>query len=217
MAAVAPGTLTTLEAPSSLPFASNEVNSATVVTAPRSYLVNLFQCKTPLPVDDPAIGSQALADGLAAVCGSFSGQSYSSQAAAISGLNTSQNIPSGCSKVGQVSLLSGVPVDLYAANNLNCLALWQQGNWVFELKGDLSGTGQNGQPAWISTAEGVTTYMANHVLPGTQGVFICDIAEDGLHANLTWNFGKNLYSTSVYHEVITALSLAASMSLYHGS
>ena len=58
--------------------------------------------------------------------------------------------------------------------------------------------------------------LGSHHLPGTRGLFECDIAADGLHTGLYWALGRDVYSAGTYQGATPAISLAIAMTAYPG-
>ncbi len=210
MAIVGSKTKMPLEAPSSLPGPPDQANSATVMNTSTKYRVDLFHCETALPIDDPAIGS-GQCGGLASVYGSFGGELFPTPAAARAAVNARLKVPSGCDQVTKAQLDPGVVAELYSANDIPCVAIWHLSKWTYQVDGDLSLVGLSGKAQWLPFAQSIVSYSMAHTLPPAGGVFSCDIAGDGLHTALAWNNSNTLYSVSVYHQAIPALSIAASM------
>ncbi len=221
MAAVAPGTTVPLEAPTSLLVLPSAPNSARVLATGASlsgYVVTLFDCPTPLPVNAAGIGSGSCG-AMGAFDGEFGGQAYPSVAAARAAVTPPPGGPLGCDRVSRVALQPGVTATLYAAPppQGNCQAVWHQGSWTFTLSGDLNG-GVSGDPTepWPLIAKSVVAFVGRHRPPPTPGWFTCDVAADGLHTDLRWARGADVYTAGAFHQAIPALGLAIAMSPYPG-
>ncbi len=219
MAYVKARTASALEAPRTLPgMAVGGPNSARATANRGSYEVMLYACQTPMPVNNPGIGKGVCGD-MAAIYGGFGGRRYRSAALARSGLAATSDSVSlaqarrDCTTVRRARILPRLEVTLYSGRYGNCLALWHEKEWTFGLVGDLQG-GIGGDPTepWRAVARAIVSYLGSHLLPGTEGVFSCDIAGDGLHTSLDWVRRNEIYSASTYHGY--GIDLAIAMAPY---
>ena len=208
-----------LMAPARLPAAGPAPNSAQVDAGGSYYSVALYGCAAALPVNDPGIGAGPCGT-IASIYGGFRGNAYRGAAAAVASLpEPSAADRAGCPDATRVTLPAGIVATLYTdpAAHRNCEAIWHEGEWLFELTGDLNGgTGGDGTKPWPGVAASIISYLARHHLPRTPGFLESDIAGDGLHTSLYWALGRDVYNASTYHGATQAISLAIAMTRYPG-
>jgi len=56
--------------------------------------------------------------------------------------------------------------------------------------------------------------VTTHPRPAVDGVSICYIAPDGLHAGLTWLAGNRIYGVGNDHDDIQAIAMAEAVTPY---
>lgn len=119
-----------------------------------------------------------------------------------------------------MTLPPGIVATLYTdpSTPRNCEAVWDEGDWRFEVTGDLNGGTpvSVGTEPWQRVAASIVSYLDSHLLPRTHGSFECDIAADGLHTGLYWALGRNVYNAGTYHVATPAIALATAMAPYPG-
>lgn len=207
-----------LEAPTSLagpPSSSNLPNSAIARAGANYYTVLLYSCPSPLPLNDPGIGSGSCG-AMESVYGGFGGERYPSPAAAASALASKAGEPpssvldlAACPTTQQVPLQARMAATVRSHAGRDCEVVWHEGHWKFTLYGDLT--------RWTVLAHRVVSYLDQHLLPGTRGDLFTDLAGDGDHTSTAWVLGNSVYFADVYHQVVPDLALAVAMAPYPGA
>ncbi|MDA8385569.1 MAG: hypothetical protein M0Z88_04820 [Actinomycetota bacterium] len=193
-------------------------NSALVQAQASPYRVSLFHCPSPLPVNNPGVGT-GTCGAMAAIYGGFSGHAWPSVAAAVQAV-APPSPPAACSTTNQVSIGSGTVATVFSsqASQVACEVAWKLNGWHIQLTGDLGGgIAGDGSIPWRQVATAIVTYLGTHPLPNGSGLLNCDIAPDGLHTSLKWPVGSDVYGATFAHGATQAISLAGSFSSYTGS
>ena len=180
-----------------------------------SYKVSLYQCRPPLPLNSPKIGSPPWCPGLAQYFGDFGGTQYSTSSSASDWLKTLESRRSQfCGPIAyrsiEVTLNQGVHVVMTGTEGTTgfCKVTFDLNGWSVVIGG---GTTLYSISAAEQDALRIIGFMREVHMPEKHGMVVIQTAGDGDHAFVDWTYGNNLYSISSYHSVGAAFSMAGSV------
>jgi hypothetical protein len=214
------------EAPTSLPGPTaslpSTANSAWVENVSGGYLVSLFACPDPLPVDSPNVGTGACG-AMSSIYGSFGARKLASPEAAAALVSPARTPGSPCVAT-TVTVATGIPATLYVTpgDPLACELRWTEGTWSFLLEGGLSAqrtatpTPLDGAAPWGPIARSIVRQGVARSLLRARGTLVADVAPDGIHTSLRWAMGDTVYQAGAEHGAALALALADSMAPHPG-
>ncbi|MFB5188727.1 hypothetical protein [Alicyclobacillus fastidiosus] len=183
-----------------------------------SYSVSLFATDRLLPINSPDLNT-ATYESADRIIGSFGAVTYPPSMSAKSELYLSPAqsiapayiVPPKATK-SNVDLGNGVIGTEYTSGSSTTyspMVLWHEGDWTFEV---WDGTMDED----VRLAKQDVAYLNTALLPETYGVFGENVAGDGEHTTVEWEYGNTLYSDFNYGSGVMALQMAVSSRVYPG-
>ncbi len=180
-----------------------------------AYSVTLLATGMPLPVNSPALLS--LETQAMNIIGTFGGVRYRTAAVAKSQLyrppahslapayQPPPRAPARAVELGHG--VDGRQYDVMKAGSGVPMVEWRTGGWTFQV---WDGTSRQN----LEQARTVVAFLSTHRLPQTYGVFGENIAGDGQHTSVAWQYGDMVYACFDYASGLQAAQMAVSERVY---